>query len=164
MSGMSIADYKAMAAKSAGKPGNKFRAKKTIVGSVTFDSKAEATRYSELRIMEHRGEISDLELQPAFPLIVNGHIIGTYEADFRYRTTADDRRHVEDVKSPATMTPQYRLKKKLTEALYPGVVVEEREVKGGKSHPIKARPPKLVGQGKKPRKSKAKANGAGAIN
>ena len=160
---MNIAEYRSMISKASGKAGNKYSAKKTIVGSHTFDSKAEATRYSELRILEHRGEISDLEMQPEFPLIVNGHVIATYKADFRYRDK-DDRRHVEDVKSPATMTPQYRLKKKLTEALYPGVVIEEREVKGGKSHPIKVRPPKLVGQGKKVRKSKAKTNGAGAVN
>lgn len=139
MNRISSSDYKSMIAKASGQ--NKFRAKKTILGSHTFDSKAEATRYSELFILQQRGEITDLELQPEFPLIVNGIKVGLYKADFRYRDL-HDRRHVEDVKSEATMTAQYRLKKKLVEAIYPGVEIEERGVKNGKSYPIARRQPK----------------------
>ena len=157
MTSLSPAQYREMIAKASAKQKNKFNAKKTIVGSFTFDSKAEATRYSELRVMEHRGEISELELQPEFPLIVNGAKVGLYKADFRYRDR-DARRRVEDVKSKATITPQYRLKKKLAEALYPGLLIEEVEVRDGRGFVRQQKPSKLA----RPRKRKVVRDGAGA--
>jgi hypothetical protein len=64
--------------------------------------------------MEKAGEIHCLELQPRYPLIVNGEKVGTYVADFRY--FEGDTLRVEDVKG--ILTPVYRLKKKLVKALY----------------------------------------------
>jgi len=102
----------------------KYHNKKTVIDNVTFDSLAEAHRYSELKLMEMAGEISYLELQPKFPIIVNGKKIATYIADFRYKTK-DGLVIIEDVKSSATRKlPVYRLKKKLIAALY-GVEVME---------------------------------------
>jgi hypothetical protein len=100
---------------------NKFRAVKTVVDGVTFASKAEARRYGELRLMERAGDISRLELQPKFPVRVNGVLVCTYVADFAYFTASQ--RVVEDVKG--VKTPVYRLKKKLVEAAYPGVTIIE---------------------------------------
>jgi len=75
----------------------------------------------ELVLMQRAGEISHLQLQPAFPCIIDGQKICTYKADFKYFTAKEC--VVEDVKG--VKTPVYRLKKKLVEALYPGVKIQE---------------------------------------
>ena len=111
---------------------NKYRAKRTTLDGITFASKREAERYAELRLLEKAGEITGLELQPRFPLMAksiaahdfNWVQVGTYVADFRYRHTGSLVVEVEDVKSPATRTPLYKLKKKLVEVLY-GITVRE---------------------------------------
>ena len=108
---------------------SKYHAKPTIVDGIRFASKAEARRYSELKMLEKAGEIERLDLQPKFPLVVSGLRVGTYIADFRYyrvlnrnaRTTITSQ-VVEDVKG--VKTPVYRLKKKIVEALYPVTITE----------------------------------------
>ena len=100
---------------------SKYKAVKTEVDGITFDSKREAARYMELVLLERAGEISRLELQPSFECIIDGKKICTYKADFRYFTAKEC--VVEDVKG--VKTPVYRLKKKLVEALYPGVKIKE---------------------------------------
>jgi hypothetical protein len=42
---------------------NKYGAKKTVVGGITFDSKKEANRFVELQLLERAGEITDLKRQ-----------------------------------------------------------------------------------------------------
>lgn len=93
---------------------NKYNAKKTDVDGITFDSKRESRRYLELKMLLQAGHISDLELQIPFPCVVNGKKICSYKADFAY--TQDGERVVEDVKG--FVTRDFRLKKKLVEALY----------------------------------------------
>ena len=88
---------------------NKYKAVKTTVDGITFDSKKEANRYVDLCRLESAGYIAHLRLQPEFPLMVNGTKIGKYVADFSY--LRNGQRIIEDVKSKATMTPVYRLKK-----------------------------------------------------
>jgi hypothetical protein len=51
---------------------NKYRAKRTTVYGIEFHSKAEARRYAELRVLEAAGKISRLELQPVFPIVIDG--------------------------------------------------------------------------------------------
>lgn len=82
--------------------------------SVRFASQLEAKMWAVYRDMEKRGEISELELQPRFPLNINGAKIGTYVADFRFLRNGD--RVVVDTKGAST--PVFRLKQKLVEALY----------------------------------------------
>lgn len=103
---------------------NKFGAQKTVAENRTFDSKREAIRYLELRRLEDAGEISELECQPAFPLVVNGMRIGEYRGDFRYVDRRSGDVVTEDVKSLATKTATYRLKIKLVAALH-GVKIRE---------------------------------------
>lgn len=103
---------------------NKFGAKKTVLDNITFASRAEAQRYADLKLLERIGEITDLELQPAFDLVVNGQKVCRYIADFRYRETATGETVVEDVKSAPTRTPEYRIKRKLMAALF-GIDVRE---------------------------------------
>lgn len=101
---------------------NKFNAVRTEVDGVTFASKREAARYGELKMLQRAGEISRLELQPEFPIIMNGKKCAVYKADFCYR--AGKAHVIEDVKAPATKTAVYRLKKKLVEAAY-GIEIQE---------------------------------------
>ena len=104
---------------------NKYGAKKTVVDGITFDSKKEAERYKVLQAMADKEEITHLELQPKYRCEIGGKLICTYKADFRYfqQTENGMQLMVEDVKG--YKTPIYRLKKKLVEALYPGVVITE---------------------------------------
>ncbi len=82
----------------------------------------EARRYQELRLLERAGEIRDLELQPRYPLRVNGRLICTYVADFRYWDVREGRQVVEDAKGVRTST--YKIKAKLMAAVH-NIEVEE---------------------------------------
>lgn len=93
---------------------NKYRAIRTEVDGIMFASKKEAMRYKELKFLLQEQRISDLVLQPKFPIQVNGKKICTYIADFIYNE--DGIQVVEDVKGVKTSV--YRIKKKLTEAIY----------------------------------------------
>jgi hypothetical protein len=96
---------------------SKYRAIPTVTDGIRFASKREAARYSELRLLEKAGEIASLELQPVYPLTVNGKHVCKMIADFRY---LDGGKHgkltVEDCKG--FKTPVFRLKAKLFEAIY----------------------------------------------
>lgn len=94
---------------------SKFRAKRTEINGIVFASKKEAHRYAALWLMARSGEISNLELQPKFPIVVNGKKVCTYIADFRYQNKQGDT-IVEDVKG--FLTPVYRLKRKLMFAVF----------------------------------------------
>ena len=103
---------------------NKYRAVKTTLDGITFDSKAEAMRYAVLKLREKVGEIRDLDLQPEYPLVINGVRVGRIRLDFRY---LEDARGlvIEDVKSEPTRKGEaYQLRKKVFEALY-GLTVTE---------------------------------------
>ena len=111
-------------------PRNKYRAVKTEVDGITFDSKAEAKRYVELKLLEKQGLIQNLELQPKFDCVVNDTKVCTYRADFRYLDPSKEGSHgqagctvVEDVKGYRTAV--YKLKKRLVEALFRGVKIME---------------------------------------
>ena len=103
---------------------SKYHNRKTLVDGIQFDSQKEANRYQELILMERAGLIRSIELQPRYDLIVNGHKLGFYKGDFRYEVVATSILMVEDVKSPATKTAVYRLKKKLVKALYGIEIIE----------------------------------------
>ena len=95
---------------------SKYNAKRTTVDNITFDSIAESVRYAQLKLLVSAGQIKDLELQPQFPIVVNGKKICIYKSDFRYYDTVLEETIIEDVKGMRTAV--YRMKKKLTEALY----------------------------------------------
>lgn len=107
---------------------NKYRARKTTIDGITFDSRKEATRYQYLRDLQKRGDITDLQMQVKFQLIpaqyehdrtgrLSGKIRGrllekevSYRADFVYKDK-DGREIVEDVKG--VRTPVFIIKRKL---------------------------------------------------
>lgn len=104
----------------------KYHNKKTVADGIKFDSKLEAERYSQLKMMERAGVIRDLELQPEYELIPSFMKNGKtwrrtlYKADFRYILAEDDSYIIEDVKgSTAVITDVFRLKQKLFEYKYP---------------------------------------------
>jgi hypothetical protein len=99
---------------------SKYKAVKTVVDGITFDSKKEAKRYTQLILEERIGAIRLLELQPRFDVVVNGKKICYYKADFAYYR--DGVRIIEDVKGKKTDV--YILKKKLVEAIY-GITITE---------------------------------------
>lgn len=97
---------------------SKYRAIQTVVDGIRFDSKGEANRWCELRLLERAGTIKDLVRQPIFQLQVRGvdhfRVIGHYRADFSYMENGD--LCVEDFKG--VMTPLSRWKIKHVEAQY----------------------------------------------
>lgn len=95
---------------------HKYLAKPKSIDGHNFPSTAEADRYVVLKERAAKGLIVNLELQPRFPLAVNGIVIATYVADFRYVDVERDCVVVEDVKG--AMTPVYRIKKKHLKAQY----------------------------------------------
>lgn len=100
--------------------GNKYGAVKVEVDGIKFDSKREAKRYQDLRILERAGRIESLELKPRYELVVNGVKIGRYTADFRYLEAR--KLVVEDSKGDASR--DYPLRKKLMLALH-GIEIRE---------------------------------------
>ena len=96
---------------------SKYRAKKTEVEGIVFDSKKEAARYQELKLFERAGVISDLQRQVKFVLIpvqrINGKVVErecSYVADFVYLDEAG-KKVVEDTKG--VKTKDYIIKRKL---------------------------------------------------
>lgn len=97
----------------------KYHSKKTVIDGITFDSRKEAERYSELKLLEGCEAISNLELQKVYELIPaqyelyerygkNGNRIKdgkkciekscVYKADFVYIDNETGQQVVEDVK------------------------------------------------------------------
>lgn len=99
---------------------HKYGARKTEYDGKVFASKLEASCYIELRLSERSGEIKDLQWQVPMPLVVNGVTICKYIADFTFqrKTTISKYEYVvRDAKG--YITPEFRIKWKLAQALYP---------------------------------------------
>lgn len=104
---------------------NKYRNIPTVNSGIRFDSKAESRRYDELKLLLRAGLIRDLELQPAYPIVLNGVKVCVYRGDFRYYDITKGKVILEDVKSEATrINSTYRLKRKLVLAVYGIEIVE----------------------------------------
>ena len=95
---------------------SKYKNRKYEVDGLVFDSKKEARRYEELRLLEKSGVISDLQTQVRFMLIPSQHIDGKcveracfYVADFVY--FENGQKVVEDTKG--FKTTDYIIKRKL---------------------------------------------------
>ena len=83
---------------------NKYGAKKVVIGGDVFDSKKEFYRWSDLRLLERAGKISNLKRQVKYVLIPSqydkkGKVIEretSYIADFEYIENGE--KVVEDTK------------------------------------------------------------------
>lgn len=94
---------------------SKYGNSKTKIGDLTFDSKKEAKRWSELLLLQSIGEITHLQRQIPYLLTVNDVKICKYVADFVY-DHKDGSSYVEDTKG--FITPEFKLKQKLMKACY----------------------------------------------
>lgn len=102
---------------------SKYGAVKTEIDGIMFDSKHEAKRYQELRLLEQTGEITNLRLQVPyilFPKNKHGRAL-KYIADFTYND-GNGQLIVEDAKG--VKTPVYRLKRRLMAELK-GIEIKE---------------------------------------
>lgn len=101
---------------------SKYKNKITYIDGIKFDSKKEANRYNELKLLEKAGEIKELTLQPSFELIPTVRKNGRtycrtqYIADFMYLDVKEDKYIVEDVKG--FKTDVFKLKEKLFNYIY----------------------------------------------
>ena len=111
-----------------------------VVNGIEFDSKKEAVRFLELQALEKAGKIGCLERQKKFVLVPaqyepdtigprggkkKGKLLErevSYYADFFYM--GENGFVVEDVKSEATRTPEYIIKRKLMRWLHGLEVLE----------------------------------------
>lgn len=93
---------------------NKYHAKKTIADGIRFDSKLEARRYEELKLMLHAGAIRWFNRQPSF--LLTGGV--RYRPDFIV-CDAGGCIYVEDAKGKATK--EFIIKSKQFRALYPDI-------------------------------------------
>lgn len=105
----------------------KYHAKKTELDGITFDSRKEADRYAELKLLERSGAIHNLRRQVRYELIPaqkkDGKTIERachYIADFVYEENG--KTVVEDVKG--YRTKEYVLKRKLMLQVH-GIEVRE---------------------------------------
>ena len=103
---------------------SKYNARRTTIDGITFDSKAEARRYEELKLLQAGGTISGLTLQPSYELQPKftddkgvKHRAIVYIADFRYREQYEE--VVEDVKG--MQTAEFKIKHKLLLFRHPGL-------------------------------------------
>ena len=112
--------------------GMKYKNSKIDYDGIKFDSKKEATRYAELKILEKAGEIKNLQLQRPFELIprqkIDGKVVERackYIADFVYqeRIPGGWQLVVEDTKG--FRTEAYKIKRKLMLQKY-GIKIRER--------------------------------------
>ena len=112
---------------------NKYGNIQTIIDGQAFDSRKEARRWQELKLMQRAGIITNLERQKTFVLIPpqkdpeTGKIVErmcTYTADFVYKEKG--KTVVEDVKSEATKTAVYKIKRKLMLERH-GILIREYE-------------------------------------
>lgn len=95
---------------------SKYHSTPTEVNGIRFDSKREANRWFELRMLERAGKIEKLKRQVKYLLIPSQYRDGkciereaSYIADFVY--VKDGQLVVEDCKG--FRTPEYKLKRKL---------------------------------------------------
>lgn len=107
---------------------SKYRAQKTVVDGLKFDSKKEAKRWQELKLLQQAGEISNLRRQVKFELLPtqrdkDGKLLEypcSYIADFVYKENGET--VVED--SKGIKTDVYRLKRKMMLFRY-GIRIKE---------------------------------------
>lgn len=101
---------------------SKYGNKKTVVDGITFDSKAEAIYYGQLKWLKQGKQIKDFKLQPRFLLQEafkkNGKTFRKieYVADFEIHNL-DGSVEIVDVKG--AITKEFALKRKMFEFRYP---------------------------------------------
>ena len=98
------------AGRTKGPRGHKYNAKKCAIGNRTFASKLEAARYCELRVLESRGEIANLQCQVNWVLVdpFDGDRGVSTRLDFQYEKAG--KLVVEDTKGKQTPESKNKMK------------------------------------------------------
>ena len=102
---------------------HKYKAVKTVINEITFDSKKEANHYKKLLLLRTAGKISNLEMQVPYKWIEK-HTYGgntiefkrKYIADFVYWDVCNQEYKIVDVKG--YKTAEYKKKKKIVEQIF----------------------------------------------
>lgn len=100
----------------------KYNQRGTRLDGRFFHSEAEANRYLQLKTMMAAGRITHLECQVPYQIHIDGILICTYNADFRYFCREPHALVIEDVKG--LRTKEFIIKKKLVEAKYKVIIHE----------------------------------------
>ncbi|SFR15326.1 DUF1064 domain-containing protein [Desulfoscipio geothermicus] len=109
---------------------SKYRSRKATVDGITFDSRKEARKYEELKLLKRAGEIVDFELQPEFELQPGFRDRdGNWVRPIKYRADFLVRYHngrVVVIDTKGYRTKEYAIKRKMLLYRYPGIeFVEE---------------------------------------
>ncbi len=128
----------------------KYKARKTVVDGITFDSKAEALRYLVLKDRQTKGEISFLARQVRFDLLPSVKYQGAdrstgplwYTVDFAYVIVATGEQVCEDVKGYADDV--FPIKRHMMLALRGINVIVPNAPAYGAKKPVKSRKPSIV--------------------
>ena len=95
---------------------NKYRNVPKVLDGIRFDSTGESNRWAELCLLQKAGYISGLRRQVPHRLEAQGQLICIYKSDFCYLENGLE--ITEDFKGgTATMTPEFRLKRRLMQVL-----------------------------------------------
>lgn len=94
---------------------SKYKAKRTELDGIKFASKHESECYATLRLLQRAKVISELRLQPKFPMRVNGVHVCEYRGDFAF--LENGKQICADAKG--FLTDVYKIKRALFAAVYP---------------------------------------------
>jgi len=104
---------------------SKYRSRKATVDGITFDSRKEARKYEELKLLKRAGEIVDFELQPEFELQPGFRDRdGNWVRPIKYRADFLVRYHngrVVVIDTKGYRTKEYAIKRKMLLYRYPGI-------------------------------------------
>jgi hypothetical protein len=101
---------------------SKYGNEKVEVDGEVFDSKKEANRWGELRLLLKAGEIGLLRRQVKYELNPNGTHSLAYKADFVYMVVKTGETIVEDAKG--FRTREYKKKRRLMKKVH-GIIIKE---------------------------------------
>lgn len=100
---------------------NKYKAIKTKVNGITFDSKREAAYYAELCFRKRVGEIvGEIEIQPKFPLRQGDFKFASrpFRADFRFTEVRGNELVTRIVDVKGVDTREGRLRRRIAEFIH----------------------------------------------
>lgn len=121
---MNAAEFRDWWAKREKARNSKFKAIPTQTSDgQKFKSELEASYYKRMWCLQQIGEVTKIEREVRYELVVNGVFISAYLMDFRI-TYADGHIEYIDCKSDATLTPVYRIKRQLMIAIH-GIELQE---------------------------------------
>jgi hypothetical protein len=114
-------------------PGSKYKNNR-VSKENSHDGRSYASTGEERRsaMLKLDPTVSEIEYQVRLALVVNGSKVTTYVPDFRYSREGTEKKVIEDFKGMET--PEFKLKWKLAQALYPDyefVISNRKTLNGG---------------------------------